>query len=160
MKHKLILVFTLMMMILSVAAQTDSGVIVHKDNRIELLLKKQIAINYTNNNNNTKSSFYRTSGGQGKGYRIMVLNSNDRELVYKIKGQLLSRFPEHAVYMSYQAPFFRLKMGDFIKREDADNFSARLSSIVPRGVFVVPDIVKIRPEDEQKYLKAGENKGN
>lgn len=156
MKQRAGLVFIMAIIMFSAASQADSDMIVHKDSRIDLLLKKQVTVNSINN----KLNYYRTSGGKSKGYRIMVLNSNDRELVYKVKGQLLSRFPEHSVYMSYQAPFFKLKMGDFIKREDAENFSSRLGSIVPRGVFVVPDIVKVRPEDEQKLKEAENNKGN
>ena len=134
-----------------VTAQHDSGIIVHKDSRVDVLLKKQSDIN--------KVAGFKTSSGQYKGYRIMVLNSTDRELAYKTKGQLLSRFPDHSVYMSYQAPFFKLKMGDFIKKDDADDLYRRLSSMMPKGVFVVPDIIKVRPEDEKKYLEDIEEKG-
>ncbi|MES2776105.1 MAG: SPOR domain-containing protein [Bacteroidota bacterium] len=132
-------------------AQADSGMIVHRDSRIEVLLKKQGDIN--------KVAGFKTSNGQYKGYRIMVLNTTDRELAYKTKGQLLSRFPDHSVYMSYQAPFFKLKAGDFIKKEDAEDLRKRLSSMMPKGVFVVPEIINVKPEDEKKYLEEIEEKG-
>jgi SPOR domain len=146
--------FTLAMLLVSATvsmAQQDSGIIVHKDSRIETLLKKQGDIN--------KVATIKSSNGQYKGYRIMVLNSTDRELAYKTKGQLLSRFPEHSVYMSYQAPFFKLKIGDFFKKEDAENLRKQLSNMMPKGVFVVPELIKVKPEDEKKYLEEMEAKG-
>lgn len=148
------IIFTLIILSISVTntmAQMDSGIVVHKDSRIETLLKKQGDIN--------KVAGFKTSNGQYKGFRIMVLNSTDRELAYKTKGQLLSRFPDHAVYMSYQAPFFKLKIGDFIKKEDAENLRKQLSNMMPKGVFVVPELIKVKPEDEKKYLEDIEAKG-
>ena len=148
------IIFTLIILSISVTntmAQMDSGIIVHKDSRIETLLKKQGDIN--------KVAGFKTSNGQYKGFRIMVLNSTDRELAYKTKGQLLSRFPDHAVYMSYQAPFFKLKIGDFIKKEDAESLRKQLSNMMPKGVFVVPELIKVKPEDEKKYLEDIEAKG-
>lgn len=154
MKHSLIitLVFLLFATTAVLAQDDSSGIIVHKDSRIETLLKKQ-------GNINAVASF-RTSNGQYKGYRIMVLNTSDRELAYKTKGQLLSRFSDQSVYMSYQAPFFKLKMGDFIKKEDAEDLRKSLSSMMPKGVFVVPEIINVKPEDEKKYLQEIEEKGN
>jgi len=146
--------FSLIILLLTAGianAQEDTGIILHKDSRIEVLLKKQADIN--------KVAGFKTSNGQYKGYRIMVLNSTDRELAYKTKGQLLSRFPDQAVYMSYQAPFFKLKVGDFIKKEDAEDMRKRLSSMMPKGVFVVPDVIKVKPEDEKKFLQEAEEKG-
>ena len=148
------IIFTLIILSISVTntmAQMDSGIVVHKDSRIETLLKKQGDIN--------KVAGFKTSNGQYKGFRIMVLNSTDRELAYKTKGQLLSRFPDHAVYMSYQAPFFKLKIGDFIKKEDAESLRKQLSNMMPKGVFVVPELIKVKPEDEKKYLEDIEAKG-
>jgi len=142
------ILFSLILLLTTAAAfaQDDSsGIIVHKDNRIETLLKKQADIN--------RVAVFKTSNGQYKGYRIMVLNTNDRELAYKTKGQLLSRFPDNAVYMSYQAPFFKLKIGDFIKRDDADDLRKQLASMMPKGVFVVPDIITVKPEDEKKFIQ-------
>ena len=132
--------------------QEDSTIIIHKDSRLEALMKKQSDIN--------RVASFKTSNGSYKGYRIMVLNTNDREFAYKTKGQLLSRFPDHAVYVGYQAPFFKLKMGDFVKKEDAEDLRKQLTSMMPKGVFVVQDIIKMTPEEEQKYLKELEEKGN
>ena len=141
----------LLNVILYTYAQNDS-IIVHKDSRIDLLLKKQSDIN--------KLATFKTSNGKIKGFRIMVLNTNNRDLAYKTKAQLLGLFPEYASYMSYQAPFFKLKIGDFLKKEDAEDLRKQLTAILPKGVFVVPDIIVIRPQDEKRLLEDIEKKNN
>lgn len=136
---------------ISAYAQKDS-MIIHKDSRIDLLLKKQSDIN--------KLAAFKTSNGKIKGFRIMVLNTNNRDLAYKTKAQLLSLFPEYASYMSYQAPFFKLKIGDFLKKEDAEDLRKQLGTLFPKGVFVIPDIIVIRPQDEKRLLEDIENNKN
>lgn len=127
------------------SADTMDGILFKYDPRIQVLVKKQAQVN--------KTSKYKTSNGQYKGYRIMVLNTNDRNLAYQTRGNLTNRFPEHAVYMAYQSPYFKLKMGDFIKKEEAELLRKQLNTIIKSGVFVVPDIIKIKPEDEIRLLE-------
>ena len=78
------------------------------------------------------------------GYRIQVMNSTDRALVYGKKALLYQRFPTQKQYVIAQAPFFKLRIGNFIDRKDADNFKKQLSSLFPAGVVVVPDVVESR----------------
>ena len=128
-------------------AQPITGVVLHKDSRIDVLLKKQADIN--------KVAVIKTSSGKYKGYRVMALNTNDRELAYKTKAQLLSRFPEYSVYMSYQTPFFKLKIGDFVKKEDAEDLRKHLSMIIKQGIYIVPDVVMLKPDDVEKLINEG-----
>ena len=58
--------------------------------------------------------------------------------------------------MAYQAPYYKIKMGDFIKRADADQFKKQITGL-KQSVFVVQDIIKIKPEDEARLLKEEEN---
>lgn len=125
-------------------AQPITGVVLHKDSRIDVLLKKQADIN--------KTAVIRTSSGKYKGYRVMALNTNDRELAYKTKAQLLSRFPDHRVDMSYQTPFFKLRIGDFLKRDDAEDLRKQVSMMIKQGVYIVPDIVILKPDDVEKLM--------
>lgn len=145
MKPTYLLFFCCSFFCLTLTAQVPpSGVVLHKDSRIDMLLKKQSDIN--------KIAVKKTSGGRYKGYRVMALNTNDRNLAYQTKAQLLSRFPDYQVYMSYQAPFFKLKIGDFIKRSDAEELRKRISTMVSQGVYIVPDVVILRPEDEERLI--------
>ena len=88
------------------AAQTDTNTVeVVKDARIDLLVKKQAQIN--------RVAVFKNSRGEYKGYRIMIMNTNDRELAYKTRADILRYYPEHNVYMVYQSPYYKIKMGDF-----------------------------------------------
>ena len=104
-----VLILLLSVKINPVFSQKDSGVVeVIKDPRIDLLVKKQSQIN--------KVAVYKNSRGEYKGYRLMILSTNNRDLAYKAKSDLLRYFPEQNVYMGYQSPYFKIKMGDFLKR--------------------------------------------
>lgn len=137
---------------LQATAQDEQTVVVHKDDRIEQLLKKQGDIN--------KLAIYKTSNGQFKGYSIMVLSTNKKDSAYQIKGQLLARFPEHRVYFWYQAPFYKIKIGDFIKAKDAEALRKKVSAMMRKDLSIIPSIITIKPEDEEKYYKEQEVKDN
>jgi hypothetical protein len=123
---------------------TFGSVTLTKDPRIDVLAKKQYQLN--------KVSGLKNSSGQYKGYRIMIVNTNNRETAYNARTELLRMFPEHALYMAYQAPYYKLKMGDFIKREDAEKVRKQIPSRVSQSLFIIQDIIKIKPEDEAKLL--------
>jgi hypothetical protein len=136
-------------------AQTEEEVVyteLVRDSRLDELFHKQLQINKAANNRNALSK-YKTSGGKYKGYRLMVLNTNNRELAYQTRGQLASRFPQHKLYMGYQAPYYKLKMGDFLEKDDAEALKKQLAGIIKSGIFVVSDAVTISPEQEEKLLE-------
>jgi hypothetical protein len=156
MKMKQIIVSLLLVICAGILHAQDTTMVLHRDSRLDVLTKKQGEINKTSA---TAATMNVTSSGQVKGYRIMVLNSTDRELAYKTKGMLLSRFGGHGVYLSYQAPFFKLKIGDFYAKGDAEDLKRQVATLMTKGVYVVPDIIKLRPEDERKYFpKPAEDK--
>ncbi|HSK12730.1 MAG TPA: SPOR domain-containing protein, partial [Phnomibacter sp.] len=116
------------------------------------LTRKQHQINKVTTDANALAK-YKTSGGKYKGYRLMVLNTNNRDLAYQTRGQLASRFPQHTLYLGYQAPYYKLKMGDFLEKNDAEALKKQLSGILKQGIFVIPDAVNLKPEEEEKLLE-------
>lgn len=134
----------------SLLAQDSSNVVVIKDLRIDLLVKKQAQIN--------KVAVYKNSRGEYKGYRVMVLNTNDRDLAYKTRAEILRSFPDQNVYMAYQSPYYKLKVGDFLKRSDADKIKKDLSVAFNQTTYVIEDIIKLTPEQEAKLLQEEEKK--
>lgn len=77
------------------------------------------------------------------GYRVQVYVGNERAAADAAKLQLYQLFPELSAYMSYQQPTYRLKVGDFMKKMDAERYFSKL-----RTVFVSaqlqPDKVDVR----------------
>ena len=123
-----------------------------RDSRLDELIKKQYLLN-KNANNISELSKYKTSNGKYKGYRLMVLNTNSRELAYQTRGQLATRFPQHSLYLGYQAPYYKLKMGDFLEKSDAEALKKQLSGIIKQGIFIVPDAINLKPEEEQRLIE-------
>lgn len=87
-----------------------------------------------------------------KGYRLMVLNSNDRNYAMRVRGQLLQNFPDQKVYMSFQAPFIKLKFGNFLDKDEAEKMKKQLmvQKIVTNNVYVVPDVIEVKPDKNKE----------
>jgi len=134
-----ILFTTLFLFILdSLCAQTDTNsVIVHKDPRIDLLIKKQVDLN---------EEATRDSRRTAPGYRILVINSNDRKKVFDAKAKIYQLYPDLKPYLIYQAPFYKLKVGNFKTKDEAQEYLEALARDFPTGLFIVRDIIEVKPE--------------
>jgi hypothetical protein len=119
-------------------SQSDSdGVVVHKDPRIDMLVRKQIEINeYTTRN---ARRFV-------QGYRILVTSTDNRSKALEAKSKIYQSFPELKAYLMYQAPYFKLKVGDFKDRKEAEIYLKDIKYYFPTGVYIIRDIVEVKPE--------------
>jgi SPOR domain len=121
-------------------AQSDSAsVVVHKDPRIDMLVKKQIDIN-----EETTRDTRRTMSG----YRIQVINSNDRNKVFAVKAKIYQSYPELKPYLMYQPPFYKLKVGNFKTKEEAEDYRKELAREFPTGLYIVRDIIEVKPDKQ------------
>ena len=117
------------------------AVIVHKDPRIELLVKKQIQINEETS---------REARRIGKGYRLLVINTNNRDEAVDAKTKVYTFFPELKSYLIYQSPYFKLKVGNFKDRKDAEEYRERLQKYFPRGVFIMNDTIELKLDKDKE----------
>ncbi|GAC1420916.1 MAG: hypothetical protein NVS1B13_19520 [Flavisolibacter sp.] len=122
----------------------QGSIFVHKDPRIDLLIKKQFEIN-----TNYKRSIAHTM----KGYRLMVINTNKREEAIAAKSKIYTYFPELKAYLIYQSPYFKLKAGNFKTKEEADKYQKELSLFFAKGVFIINDVIEVKPEKESNSEK-------
>ncbi len=114
----------------------SNTVIVHKDPRIDLLVKKQAQIN---------EATTRDSKRTDKGFRLMIISTNSREEAMAAKTKVYTYFPELKAYMWYQSPYFRLKAGNFKDRKDAEAYQRRMNTYFPKGVFIMKDVIEVKP---------------
>jgi hypothetical protein len=121
----------------AVTATQTSTVIVHKDPRVDALIKKQGSINKTVKKNTARF---------GKGYRLMVVNTNKREEAIAAKTKVYTHFPELKAYLAYQSPYFKLKAGNFQTRAEAEKYQKLMTGLFPKGVFIMNDTIEIKPE--------------
>jgi hypothetical protein len=118
--------------------QTDtSTVVVHKDPRIDMLVKKQVEINEITTRNSRRFV---------AGFRILVVNTNDRNKALSAKSKLYQQFPDLTVYLMYQAPYYKLKAGNFKERKDADDYLPNIQRLFPAGVYVIRDTIEVNPD--------------
>lgn len=123
-------------------------VVVEKDPRIDILATKKIA---SGTPGGTKKVIQDKYGNVlMPGYRLQVLNTTDRNLVYNTKAKLYQRFPGHGLYVVAQAPFFKLRFGNFVSKDEAEKYKKQLASMFPTGIYVVNDIIEARIKKTDK----------
>ncbi|TWI81082.1 sporulation related protein [Lacibacter cauensis] len=144
--------FILLFLFVSISAATyaqmitdtvSNNVFVVKDSRIDLLAKKKAEIN-------KKAADARRPT---KGFRIQVLNTTDRTQALAAKSKLLAQYPEHKTYLLYQAPYFKLRIGNFVERNEADDLKKELAKMFPTGVFIIPSDIEYKAPPEKEEIQ-------
>ena len=117
-------------------AVDSNAVIVHKDPRLDLLVKKQATINEVTSRDGRRTD---------KGFRLMIISTNKRDEAIAAKTKVYTYFPELKAYLWYQSPYFRVKAGNFKDRKEAEAYQKRMNSFFPKGVFIMKDIIEVKP---------------
>jgi hypothetical protein len=108
----------------------DSSIIITKDARLDELISKQREQNIINPNMH--------------GYRIQIYFGGVRQKASEVKLEFVSKFPDVPAYLSYQQPNFKVRVGDYRSRFEAQKFLKSIEGIFPT-CFIVPDEVKLPP---------------
>lgn len=77
-----------------------------------------------------------------KGFRIQLYAGLDRGAADKIKLEFLGIWPEIQVFQTYNRPTFRVRVGNFLTRSEAEMFCQRVKNQFT-GAFVVPELIQI-----------------
>lgn len=108
---------------------TTVGVTLYADPRLDVLLKKY---------RNVQLGVIRS----GQGFRVQIYNGNDRVKANQVRVDFIRRFPGIRTYLTYVQPQFRVKIGDFRTRADAQKMYDEISTVYT-PCMIVPDIVVI-----------------
>jgi hypothetical protein len=79
------------------------------------------------------------------GWRIQIFfdsGNNSKSKAYARKGVFMAMYPDMSVYLMFQSPYYKVRVGDFRTRMDAEGFKQKLLGEFP-DAFVVKD--EIRP---------------
>ncbi|MCO5237524.1 MAG: SPOR domain-containing protein [Chitinophagaceae bacterium] len=125
------------------ANDTLENISVVKDQRLDLLVKKSREVN--------EEIYYKTLKTL-QGFRVQVINTNDRNKAISIKTRMLADFPGENTYLIYHSPYFKVQIGNFLTREEAGELMQSVKKIYPTGVFVVPSKVEIRPSRDGEIV--------
>lgn len=88
-----------------------------------------------------------------RGFKIQVFSGNNptrsrREAESK-QAQVRNAFPELETIVTYNAPVWRLRVGNFVTREEADEVLKEMKKTFPgfgKEMYVVPDVIKRHAE--------------
>jgi hypothetical protein len=113
------------------------GFVIIQDKRMDLLGEQMATYN---KNLSLKTQLV-------NGYRLMLIKTSDRDEAMKLRSALIKSYPEHKLYMMFVAPNIKLKMGNFIDREEAEKMRKQLmdQQLVPGNIYVVPEKVELKP---------------
>jgi hypothetical protein len=113
-------------------------VVVFKDYRLDILARKEAELNAAN---------YKKQVHTAIGYRLMILNTSDKDYAFKVRAELLKRFPEQKPYMWYANPYIRIKFGDFRTKEEADVYKKQISDMLGGAtIYYLQEPIEIDPD--------------
>ena len=120
--------------------QTYDKVVVFKDYRLDILGRKEAEIN---------TALLKLQARTAQGYRLMVLNTNDKDYAFKVRAELLQKFPEQKPYMWFANPYIRIKFGNFRTKEEADVYKKQISQMLNgANIYYIPETIEVSPGDD------------
>lgn len=75
-----------------------------------------------------------------QGYRILAYTGTERKTAMDIRRAIIDRIPEERDYLQYRQPTFRLKVGDYLNRIEAQQVLSRIKDISPNALIVSDQI--------------------
>lgn len=127
----LILLFTGGVCLAQADMNATSQVEIIQDEKVGVLLEKHIKINET----------LKTM----EGFRIQIFSdsgNNSKTRAQTVQEEVAARFPEIGVYLSFKSPNYRIRVGDFRTRLDAQRFLTDISVDYPNA-FIVNDMINL-----------------
>ncbi len=163
MKKILFLLFIALSGVLLANAQTESSTIapdtmelvkIEADPRLDILGKKLAEYNVAK----AKAAASKVVTGRTQGYRLMVVNSNDKAYAMEVRAYLLKKYDnKYSVHTTFVNPYIKVKFGDFTDKAEATNIRKQLmsSGVIKGNIYIVPEMVIVKrtaaeAEDDEK----------
>ena len=122
-----LLVFVSIFLFLSSQAQNKS-VQIQGDIKLDTLINRNIE---TNKAANTI-----------QGFRIQIFFGSERKNAIEAKNKVLQLFPDADIYLIYQQPYFKVRVGDYRTKLEAHHLFKELLPHFDK-IFIVPDKINL-----------------
>ena len=76
------------------------------------------------------------------GYRVQLYSGSQRAKANETKDEFSKLFPDIESYVFYQQPNFRVRVGDFKTKLEAERFQKTIATLYP-SAFIVKDDIKL-----------------
>jgi hypothetical protein len=134
---KTYLFFLFILLILTGYSQNtkeNSGVVIIKDKKIDDLIKN-------------KSNIRRISTA---GYRVQIYFSTDKDKVQDLRMKFIKQYPKMETYITFDAPNYILRVGDFTEKNDAERFKKEIFREYPEN-FILKTAINVPNDDEDNW---------
>jgi len=128
----LLVAFGLLFSTMNLAYAQAGKVEITKDPKIDALIARRLELSKKGQ-----------SSQQIEGFRIQIYSGSDRKSAYAEQARFKGIYPQVFAYMTYIQPNYKIRVGDFRTRIDAEKF---MYSIRPNfsDVFIFPDQISLR----------------
>jgi hypothetical protein len=113
------------------SAENDGNIKIVQDEKVDLLVNKHIQINQ-----NKKGI---------EGYRIQIFfdsGTNSKTRAQSIFESFKAKYPETGVYLTFKAPNYKVRVGDFRTKLDAQRFLNTIIGGYPNA-WVIEDMISL-----------------
>ena len=131
MKTRILLAFCFLLLASSLKAQERGKVEVIKDARIDTLISRRQNLQARN-----------PATAAINGFRVQIYNGNVRSAAYAAQAKFQEQYANIRTYLTYNEPDFKVRVGDFRTKLEAEKFRQQLQSMFS-GLFIIAE--KINP---------------
>lgn len=75
-----------------------------------------------------------------KGYRIQLFSGTERNNANAVKTKFLKLFPDQTAYLIYNQPYFKIRVGDFRTKIDAEIFYNKMKAEFGECIIISDNI--------------------
>ncbi|UOR05399.1 SPOR domain-containing protein [Hymenobacter aerilatus] len=76
-----------------------------------------------------------------QGYRILAYAGLERDQAMAVRRAIISRYPEETDYLTFKQPVYRLYIGDYLTRLEAEQALLRLKPLAPKAELQVAQVL-------------------
>ena len=123
----------------SAVAQTRGKVEIVKDARIDTFAARRLEL----------AKAISADGGMINGFRVQIFTGADRKEAYNTQAKFQEQYPDVRTYVIYNDPNFKVRVGDFRTRLDAEKMQDELKKWFT-GLFIIQEkINQPKPETDE-----------
>lgn len=83
-----------------------------------------------------------TTNVGNKGFRVQIYDGNNRTKASEVKVAFMKKYPGVRSYIKFHNPQYRVRVGDFTTREDAEAFQEKIKKdFFPS--MIIPDLINV-----------------
>jgi hypothetical protein len=127
-------------------AQERGKVEVDKDPKVDSLIENYLVDKKTGNVS-ANATPGKTVSVSTDGYRVQIYSGAERKAAFDAQARFQDKFPDQRTYVSYREPNFRVHVGDFRTRLEAEKLMQELRPWFP-GLFIIPEKINAKISTE------------